>query len=115
MDVRIEPRINYVASQTDGKPAGGGFDLAKLAGEIAGGRGDGSDAQRGAVPEGSVVELGDGDVEAVAEFFLEGAYDLATVLERLCVLDGELEGEHGERHEIEGSKREGAITGGIRG
>ena len=48
-------------------------DLLELAGEIAGGGGDGGDAEGGAVPDDAVVEFGDGEVEAVAELVFHGA------------------------------------------
>ena len=98
MDVGFEPGVDYVATQPNGEAAGGGLDLAELAGQVAGRLGDSGNTEGGAVPEYSVVELSDGDIEAVAQFFLEGANDLAAVLEGLRVLDGQLEGEGGERH-----------------
>lgn len=102
MDICVDPGLYYVASQTNGESAGGGLDLAELAGQVAGRVGDSGDPKGGAVPDHRVVELGDGDVEAVAQLFLEGAHDLAAVFERLRMFDSELEGEGGERHEIEG-------------
>jgi hypothetical protein len=60
-------------------------DLLELAGEIAGGRGDSGDSQGGAVPDDAVVELGYGEVEAVAELVFHGAENLATVFEGLSV------------------------------
>jgi hypothetical protein len=42
----------------------------------------------GAVPEAGVVELGDADVEAVAELVFEGAHDLAPVFKGVGVGDG---------------------------
>ena len=70
---------------------GGLVDLLELPGEVAGGGGDGGDAEGGAVPDDCVVQLGYRDVEAVAEFFFHGADDLTAVLERLCVGDFDLE------------------------
>ena len=98
MDVGFEPRVNYVAPQTNGEPASGGFDLAELTGQVAGGMGDSGNAKCSAVPDDGVVEFRNRDVKAVAQLVFEGAYDLATVLEGLCMLDGEFEGEGGERH-----------------
>ena len=72
---------------------GGLVDLLELSGEVAGGGGDGGDAEGGAVPDDGVVELSDGEVEAVAEFFFHGADDLAAVLEGLGVGDFDLEDE----------------------
>jgi hypothetical protein len=40
----------------------------------------------------------------VTQLFLEGANDLAAVFERLRVLDGEFEGEGGERHGGKGTE-----------
>ncbi|HTV08882.1 MAG TPA: hypothetical protein VMD97_07550 [Candidatus Aquilonibacter sp.] len=87
---------------TDGNATGRGLDLVELPGQVTGRAGDSGDAESGAVPDERVVEFGDGDVEAMAEFFLERAHGLAAVLEGVRVLDGELEGECGERHESEG-------------
>ena len=67
-------------------------NLLKLAGEIAGGRGDGGDSQGGTVPDDAVVEFGDGEVEAVAELVLHGAEDLAAVFEGLRVRDVQFDG-----------------------
>ena len=107
VDVRLEVRVNYVASQTYCEAACGGFNLAKLTGQVAGGAGDSRDAKCSAIPDDGVVEFGNGDVEAVAQPFLEGAHDLAAVLEGMCVLDGEFEGERGERHGGEGKAGSG--------
>ena len=78
---------------------GGLVDLLELSGDVAGGGGDGGDAEGGAVPDDGIVELGYGDVEAVAEFFFHGADHLAAVLERLGVGDFDLEDEFGYWHE----------------
>jgi hypothetical protein len=104
VDVGFEPGVDYVATQPNGEAAGGGLDLAELTGQVAGRLGDSGNTEGGAVPEYSVVELGDGDVEAVAQLLLEGANDLAAVFERLRVLDGEFEGEGGERHGGKGTE-----------
>ena len=77
---------------------GGLVDLLELPGEVAGGRGDGRDAEGGAVPDHGVVKLGYGEVEAVAELFLHGADDLATILEGLGVGDFDFEDESGQGH-----------------
>ena len=74
------------------------IDLLELASEVAGGRGDGGDAEGGAVPDNGVVELGNGEVEAMAEFFFHGTNDLAAILERLGVGDFDLEDEFGYGH-----------------
>ncbi len=73
-------------------------DLLELAGEVAGGARDGSDAEGGTVPDDAVVELGDGEIEAMAEPVLHGAEDLAAVFEGLGVGDFELDGDFGDRH-----------------
>src|SRR4030081_334955 len=73
-------------------------DLLELAGEIAGGRGDGGDAEGGTVPDDAVVEFGYGEVEAVAELVFHGAEDLAAVFERLSVRDLQFDGELGDGH-----------------
>jgi hypothetical protein len=101
VNIRLEPRINYVASQTNGEATGCSFDLTELAGEVAGRVRDGRDPKGGPVPNDGVIEFGDGDIEAVAQLFFERAHDLTAVLEGLRVLDGEFEGERGERHECE--------------
>ena len=64
---------------------GGLIYLLKLSSEVAGGGGDGRDAQGGAVPDDGVVEFGDGEVEAVAELVFHGAKDLPAVFEGLSV------------------------------
>ncbi len=74
-------------------------DLLELAGEVAGGGGDGGDAEGGAVPDDAFVEFGDGEVEAVAELVLHGAEDLAAVFEGVGVRDFELDGEFGDGHD----------------
>jgi hypothetical protein len=76
-----------------------GVDELDLAGEIAGGRRDCGDAQSGAVPDDtSVVQFGDGEIEAVAKFVFDGADYLATVFERLCVRNFQLDDQFGDRH-----------------
>ena len=67
-------------------------NLLDLAGEIAGGGGDGGYTQGGAVPDDSVVEFGDGEVEAVAELVFEGADDLTAIFKGLRVRDFDLDG-----------------------
>lgn len=73
-------------------------DLMELAGEVAGGGGDGGDAKGGSVPDDSVVEFGDGEVEAVAEFIFHGTENLAAVFEGLRVRDVDFDGEFGDGH-----------------
>lgn len=77
---------------------GGLVDLLELSGEVAVGGGDGGDAEGGSVPDDSVVELGYGDVEAVAELFFHGANDLTAVLEGLSVGDFDLKDKFGHGH-----------------
>ena len=77
---------------------GGLIDLLELSSEVAGGGGDGCDAEGGAVPNDGVVELGDGEVEAVAELLFHGADDLPAVFEGLGVGDFDLEDEFGQGH-----------------
>jgi hypothetical protein len=78
----------------------GVVNFLDLAGEIAGGRGDGGDPQGGTVPDGAFVEFGDGQVEAVAKLVLHGAEDLAAVFEGLGVGDIEFDGEFGDGHSL---------------
>jgi hypothetical protein len=73
-------------------------DLLELAGEIAGRRGDGGDAEGGAVPNDAVVEFGNGEVEAVTELVFHGADHLAAVFKGLSVRDFDLDGEFGDWH-----------------
>ena len=75
-----------------GQAGDGGFELLHEAGEVVAGVGDGGEAEGGGVPGEGFVEFGDGDVEAVLDFFLEAADDLAAVLEGVGVLDAELDG-----------------------
>ena len=76
-------------------------NLLELAGEIGGGGGDGGDSEGGAVPDDAVVELGYGEVEAVAELVFHGAKDLAAVFEGLSVVDLQFDGEFGDGHLLE--------------
>jgi len=69
MDVGLDPGVDYVASQSNGEAAGGGFDLPELTGQVAGRLGDSGDTECRAVPDDSVIEFGDGDIEAVAQLF----------------------------------------------
>jgi hypothetical protein len=73
-------------------------DLLELASEIAGGRGDGGDPEGGSVPDDSVVQFGDGEVEAVAKLVFHGAKNLTAVFEGLSVRDIDLDGESGDGH-----------------
>jgi hypothetical protein len=93
-------RIENFGAQCGGDTVGGLVDLVELAGEIGGGGGDGGDAQGGSVPDDSVVEFGDGEVEAVAELVFHGAEDLAAVFEGLCVGDIQFDGEFGYGHVV---------------
>ena len=95
-DFRI--RINDFGPKRGSKTVDGAVDLLKLAGKVAGGAGDGSDAESGTVPDDAFVEFGDGEVEAVAEPVLHGAEDLAAIFERVGVRDFELDGDFGDGH-----------------
>ena len=95
-DFRI--RINDFGPKRGSKTVGGTVDLLKLAGEVAGGAGDGSDAEGGTVPNDAFVEFGDREVEAMAELVLHGAEDLAAVFERVGVRDFKLDGDFGDGH-----------------
>ena len=92
------PGVGDFGAEAGGVALGGFVDLLDLAGEVGRGRGDGDDAEGGAVPDDAVVQLGDGEVEAVAEFVLEGADDLAAVLEGLGIGDFDFEGKAGDGH-----------------
>ena len=100
--IALKPLINYDPPQPTCEPARGGLNLSKLTGQVAGRLRDSGDAEGGAVPQEGVIELGDGDVEAMAQLLLERAHDLTAVLERLRVLDGEFEGKRSEGHVCEG-------------
>jgi hypothetical protein len=67
-------------------------------GEVVARVGDGGEAEGGGVPGEGFVEFGDGDVEAVLDFFFQAADDLAAVLEGVSVLDAELDREGGYGH-----------------
>lgn len=99
-NVTFDIGIEDLAAEADGEAADGRFDLLELAGEISRRGGDGCHAKGCAVPGEGVVELGDGDVEAVAKLVLEGADGLTAVFERVRVLDGELDGEGRDGHEV---------------
>jgi hypothetical protein len=83
-----------------GHAAGGALDLFNEAVEVVARAGDGDDAESGGLPRDGFVELGDGDVEALAQLIFQRADDLAAVLEGLRVLDAEFEGELGYGHEM---------------
>ena len=76
----------------------GALDGLELALEVGGGGGDGDQAEAGAVVDEGLVELGDGDVEVVAELVLDGAHDLAAVLEGVGVGDVEFEKDLSDGH-----------------
>jgi hypothetical protein len=50
------------------------------------------------LPGDGFVQLGNGDVEALAELVFHGANDLAAIFEGLGMFDAEFEGELGNRH-----------------
>lgn len=78
---------------------GGAVDGFEVLGDGLGGAGDDGDADGGLVPEGcAFVELGDGEVEGVAELVLERTDDLTTVFEGLGVGDGDFESELADGH-----------------
>ncbi len=87
-DVDLREAVEDFAAKAGAEASGGGFHFAELACQIAGGAGDGHDAEGGAVPDQGLVQLGDGDVEAVAELVFERAHDLSAVFEGVRVLDG---------------------------
>jgi hypothetical protein len=77
---------------------GGGFQLLHQTGEVVAGAGDSGDAKGGGLPGGRIIHLGDGDIEAVSQFFFEAANDLAAVFERVSVFDAQLERHGGDGH-----------------
>ena len=77
---------------------GGLIDLLELSSEVAGGGGDGCDAEGGAVPNDGVVELGDGEVEAVAKLVFHGTENLAAVFKGLSMRNLQFDGEFGDGH-----------------
>jgi hypothetical protein len=84
--------VSNLGSEVDHEATHGSVDLLELAPEVGGGVGDGDDAEGGTVADKGFVEFGYTGVEGVAEFFLEGSGDLATVLEGLGVGDFEFDG-----------------------
>lgn len=62
--------VGDFGAEGGGEAVRGLVDQFELAGEVGGGGGDGGDAEGGAVPDDAVVELGNGEVEAVAELVL---------------------------------------------
>ena len=81
-----------------GHTARGALHLFDKAVQITARTGDGDDAEGGGLPCDGFVELGNRDVEALAQLILQRADDLAAVLERLRVFDAEFEGEMGYGH-----------------
>jgi hypothetical protein len=94
----IPEGVGEVGAVFVGDAAGGALDLFDEAVEVVAGAGDGDDAEGGGLPGDGFVELGDADVEGLAELVLKGADDLAAVFEGVGVLDAEFEGELGDRH-----------------
>ena len=78
------------------------INLVELAREIAGRTGDDSDTEGGAIPDLGRIKLGDGEIEGMAKTVLEGADDLAAILERLRVSDLDLEDKPGDGHVLPG-------------
>ena len=72
------------------------IDLLQLAGQVAVGTGDNRDSDGGTVPDFTGIQLRDRQVEGVAEAILEGADDLAAILDRLRVWNLDLEGQAGD-------------------
>ena len=87
-----------LGAEGGGDAVHGLVDLMELAGEVAGGGGDGGDAEGGAVPDDSVVEFGDGEVEAVAELVFHRTEDLTAIFEGLGVGYLQFYGEFGYGH-----------------
>lgn len=69
------------ATKVVGVVLDGALDLLALSGQVACGAGDDGDADGRSVPNEALVELGHGDVEAVAELVFDGADGVAAFLE----------------------------------
>jgi hypothetical protein len=76
----------------------GALDGFELSLEVGRGGGDGDQAEAGTVVDEGLVELGDGDVEVVAELVLNGAHRLATIFEGVGVGDIEFEEDLSDGH-----------------
>jgi len=61
---------------------------------------NGYDGQRCRLPRYGFVHLGYRNIEALAQLVLKRTHDLTTVLERLGMLDADLECELGDRHVV---------------
>ena len=92
--------VGEFGAQFVGHAAGGSFNFFDELVEVAAGAGDGHDAEGGGAPGDGFVHFGDGDVEALAELVFHGADYLAAILERLGVLNAELESEVGYGHGV---------------
>ncbi len=103
--------VEQVRSEAGEEASGGLVHERELAFEVGERRGDGDGTEGGSVPEdGLLIELGDGEVEGVAELVFEGADDLSAIFEGLCVGDGDVEGELADGHgDLAGDGRNGEI------
>lgn len=81
-----------------GHAAGGAFHFLNELVKIAAGTGDRDDAEGGGTPGYGLVHFGDGDVESLAELVFHRADYVTAFLERVGVLDAELESEMGYGH-----------------
>jgi len=85
-------RIDDFGAQRLREPVDRLIDLLHLPSQIARGTGESDDPKDGAVPKTGIVELGDGDIEVVAELVFERPHDLTAVLQRLGVRNGDFHG-----------------------
>jgi hypothetical protein len=96
----IPPGVGDLRAEFAGHALCGLLDLFDEAAEVVAGVGDGYNADGGALPGDGFIELGYGDVEALAKLVFEGADYLAAVFEGLGVIDAEFEGELGYGHKV---------------
>src|SRR5271168_1499703 len=92
------PDIDCLRAQIVSDAIGRIFHLAHESREVITGTGNSGDANGSRLPGDGLVHFGDRDIEAMAELFLEAADDLAAILERLRVLNAQLDGHAGDGH-----------------
>ena len=106
---KLPPNIRDLRAEIVCDAVGSVFDLLHLAGEVVSRGGNRGDTDSCRLPRHGFVKLGDRDVESVGELFLQTANDLAAILERVRVLNAQLDGHGGDGHRVYGNCRRGAL------
>ena len=106
---KLPPHISHLRSEVIHNPIGCIFNLLHLSGEVVSRRGNCGNANSCGLPGDRFVQLGNGNVEAVAQLFLEAANHLAAILKRMRVLNTQLDGHGGNGHRVYGTAGVGAV------